>query len=209
MKPSEIIAESKKLMEQKEPKFWLVIEMLDSLEIKDNSKSSDAAIEKNVIIAGNVFLEKGAVLKSGTCIEGNAYIGKGSIIGPNAYLRGNVVIADNCKVSNSEIKNSILLSGAKVPHFSYVGDSILGEHVNLGAGAKIANLRMDNATVKVDFFGRRIDSKKRKLGALIKDGASIGINACINCGTIIGKNAVVFPGAFARRSVKDNATIER
>jgi len=209
MRPEEIILEAKKLMKQKNPKFWHVIELLDDLQIKDNSKKAGASIEKNVMIFGSVFLEKGSVIKSGTRIEGNAYIGRDSIIGPNAYLRENVVIAENCKVSNSEVKNSILLSGVKVPHFSYVGDSILGECVNLGAGAKVANLRMDNATVKVDFFGKRVDSNRRKLGALIKNDASIGINACINCGTIIGEKCIVFPGAFVRRSVKDNRIVKR
>jgi bifunctional UDP-N-acetylglucosamine pyrophosphorylase/glucosamine-1-phosphate N-acetyltransferase len=202
----ELFSKAKRLMAEQKPKFWELIAELENVEIEEKVLG---AVEKNVHIEEKLFLSKGSVLKAGTRIEGNAYIGENCIIGPNAYLRGNVLIADNCRVANSEIKNSIILSHTNVPHFSYVGDSIIGERVNLGAGAKIANLRFDNNNVKVDFFGTKIDSGRRKLGALIKSDTKIGINACINCGVIIGKNCFVFPGVFVRRSVKDNSCVER
>ncbi|MEM4598553.1 MAG: DapH/DapD/GlmU-related protein [Candidatus Diapherotrites archaeon] len=205
MKARKIINEAEKIIEKSKPKFWEVIGLLDSLEIKNCCKKAD--IEKNVFVKGVLFADSGALIKSGTYIEGIAYIGKNSLIGPNAYLRGNTIIAEECKISNSEIKNSILLQGAKVPHFSYIGDSIIGKKVNMGAGSKIANLRMDSANVKVDFFGDKVDSGRRKLGALIKDKTSIGVNAVINCGVIIGKNCIVYPGTFVRKSAKDGEII--
>ncbi|MCD6478567.1 MAG: hypothetical protein J7L44_01625 [Candidatus Diapherotrites archaeon] len=202
----ELLSKAKKLMDEEKPKFWELIAELENIEVEERILG---AIEENVHIKGKLFLGRGSVIKSGTRIEGNVYIGENCTIGPNAYLRGNVLIANNCRVANSEVKNSIILSHTNVPHFSYVGDSIIGERVNIGAGAKIANLRFDNDSVKVDFFGSRIDSGRRKLGALIKSDTKIGINACINCGVIIGKNCLVFPSVFVRRSIKDNSCVER
>jgi len=198
-------SDAKKLMAEKKPKFW---ELIDKLELADIPEKIHGVVEDNVQILGKLFLGKGSVLKAGSRVEGDVYIGENCTIGPNAYLRGHVLIASNCKIANSEVKSSIILSHTNIPHFSYVGDSILGEHVNLGAGTKIANLRFDKNAVKVDLFGKRVDSGRRKLGSLVKSGTKIGINACINCGVIIGKNCRIFPGAFVRKSVGDNSYVE-
>ncbi|MCX8189959.1 MAG: hypothetical protein N3F05_01885 [Candidatus Diapherotrites archaeon] len=205
MRPKKIVSEAEKIIEKSRPNFWEVINLLDYLDLKKTTDKNN--IEKNVVVNGVLCAAKGAIIKSGTYIEGLVYVGKNSVIGPNAYLRGNTIIDKDCKISNSEVKNSILLEGAKVPHFSYIGDSIIGKSVNMGAGSKIANLRMDGSTVKVDFFGDKVDSGKRKLGALVKNGASIGVNATLNCGVIIGKNCIIYPGTFVRKSAKDNEKI--
>ena len=99
---------------------------------------------------------------------------------------------------NSEIKNSIILSGSKVPHFSYVGDSVIGRNCNLGAGTKIANLRHDNNSVKVLVAGKKIDSGRRKLGALIFDNVKTGINSSINCGAVLTKSTLVLPSELKK-----------
>lgn len=201
----ELFSKAKKLMDEEKPEYWKLLNKLECVEIEEKVLG---VVEKNVHIEGHLFLGRGSVIKAGTRIEGNTYIGKSCTIGPNAYLRGNVLIADNCRIANSEIKNSVILSNTNIPHFSYVGDSIIGENVNLGAGAKIANLRFDNCNVKVDLFGDKIDSGRRKLGALIKSGTKIGINACVNCGVIIGKNCFIYPSAFVRKSIKSNTQLE-
>ncbi len=157
--------------------------------------------EGNVSIKGRLFLSEGSVIKEGTIIEGNVFIGKNCVIGPNAYLRKNIIIGNNCHVANSEIKNSIILDNTHVSHFSYIGDSIIGERVNFGAGSKIANLRFDDENVFVQINGKKIDSGRRKLGALIKSGTKIGINASINCGIIIGSNCFIYPGARVSKNL--------
>lgn len=202
----QLFSKAKKLMDEEKPEYWKLIDELESIEVEEKVLG---IVEKNVHIDGKLFLGKGSVIKAGSRIEGNAHIGENCTIGPNAYLRGNVLIADNCKIANSEIKNSIILSKTNVPHFSYVGDSVIGENVNLGAGTKIANLRFDDCNVKVDFYGNKVDSKRRKLGAFIKSGTKTGVNACINCGVIIGKNCFIYPGIFVRKSIKDNVQLER
>jgi bifunctional UDP-N-acetylglucosamine pyrophosphorylase/glucosamine-1-phosphate N-acetyltransferase len=103
-------------------------------------------------------------------------------------------LGKGCKIANSEIKNTIVLEHSNIPHFSYVGDSIIGRDVNLGAGTKIANLRFDGKAISVTLHGDKVDSGRRKLGALIHDGTKIGINASINCGVILPKHSKVLPG---------------
>jgi bifunctional UDP-N-acetylglucosamine pyrophosphorylase/glucosamine-1-phosphate N-acetyltransferase len=121
-------------------------------------------------------------------------IGRSCEIGPNCYIRPCTAIGDNCHIGAAvEVKNSIIMRGSKIPHLNYVGDSIIGENCNLGAGTKIANLKLDKQNIKVN----DVDTKRRKLGAIIGDSVETGINASINVGTTIGNNTQIGPGALA------------
>jgi len=177
--------------------FWKLLEKAETV-TKNISQKIEGEVEDGVIIKGNLMLGEGSLIKAGSRIEGNVFIGKNCVIGPNAYLRNGVVLGDNCFVGNSEIKNSIILSGSKVPHFSYVGDSVIGRNCNLGAGTKIANLRHDNNSVKVFVDGKKIDSSRRKLGALIFDNVKTGINSSINCGAVLTKSTLVLPSELKK-----------
>jgi UDP-N-acetylglucosamine diphosphorylase/glucosamine-1-phosphate N-acetyltransferase len=158
--------------------------------------NNEGEIEENVVIKGKVCIGEGTRVLSGTYIEGPVLIGKNCKIGPNAYIRPYTIIGDNCHVGNScEVKASIIMNGAKVPHFNYVGDSILGENCNLGAGTKIANLRLDERSIKVPVKGRIVDTGRRKLGVIMGDNVHTGINVSIDVGTMIGSNVGIAPGA--------------
>ncbi|MBN1802364.1 MAG: NTP transferase domain-containing protein [Candidatus Lokiarchaeota archaeon] len=146
-------------------------------------------IEENVNISGKVFIGKDTIIKSGSTIQGPCFIGNDNSIGPNAFVRPYTFIGNKCHVGMSEIKNSIILSGSAIPHFNYVGDSIICEKVNLGAGSKISNLRFDDKSVKMCINNKIIDSERRKLGAIIGPGVKTGINTSIMCGKIIGENS--------------------
>jgi UDP-N-acetylglucosamine diphosphorylase/glucosamine-1-phosphate N-acetyltransferase len=149
-------------------------------------------VETNVSLNGNVSVGEGSKIRSGAYISGPVIIGKNCEIGPNCYIRPYTSIGDNCHVGASvEIKNSIIMNKAKVPHLNYVGDSIIGEGCNLGAGTKIANLRLDEKEIKVGDIG----TGRRKLGAVLGDAVKTGINVSINTGTMIGNNAFIGPGA--------------
>jgi UDP-N-acetylglucosamine diphosphorylase/glucosamine-1-phosphate N-acetyltransferase len=149
-------------------------------------------VEKNVSLNGNVTIGEGSKIRSGSYINGPVIIGKNCEIGPNCYIRPYTSIGDNCHVGAAvEIKNSIIMNGAKVPHLNYVGDSIIGEGCNLGAGTKIANLRLDEKEIKIGDIG----TGRRKLGAVLGDAVKTGINVSINTGTMIGNNAFIGPGA--------------
>lgn len=151
-------------------------------------------VEENVVIKGGVSIGKGTTVRSGSYIVGPVVIGQDCDIGPNCYIRPHTSIGDGCHVGGAvEVKNSIIMSGSKVPHHNYVGDSIIGEGCNLGAGTKIANLRLDEKEIWV--AGK--NTKRRKMGVIMGDDVKTGINACINIGTIIGNNTIVGPGAIA------------
>jgi bifunctional UDP-N-acetylglucosamine pyrophosphorylase/glucosamine-1-phosphate N-acetyltransferase len=131
-------------------------------------------------------------------------IGQHCEIGPNCYIRPCTAIGDNCHLGGAvEVKNSIVMKGTKIPHHNYVGDSIIGEGCNLGAGTKIANLRLDKGNVRAD----GIDTRRRKLGAIIGDRVETGINVSINTGTMIGNNSRIGPGAVVSGVISPDSMI--
>ena len=176
--------------------------------MKNISNKNRGIIEDNVTIKGDLYLGENSIIKSGTYIEGPVWIGKDCIIGPNAYLRTGTVLCGSNKVgASSEIKNSILMKGSKAPHHNYVGDSIIGNNSNLGSGTKIANLRLDKNTINVVHQGKKVDSGRRKLGAIIGDNVNTGINASINAGTILGSHVKIGPNASVSGTYESQSTI--
>jgi len=150
-------------------------------------------LEENVVIKEVVSIGKNTVVKSGSYIVGPVIIGQDCEIGPNCYIRPYTAIGDNCHIGNAvEVKSSIIMRGSKIPHHNYVGDSVIGEECNFGAGTKVANLRLDEKEV----WAAGINTGRRKLGAIIGDRVETGINASINVGSIIGNNTLIGPGAI-------------
>lgn len=153
----------------------------------------------SAFIGEDVFLGEGTVVEHGAMIVGPAIIGRNCRIRHNAYIRENVLVGDGCTVGNAcELKNALLFNGVEVPHFNYVGDSVLGHRAHLGAGAAVSNLKLSRDNVWVEMDGRCIDTGLRKFGALIGDGAEVGCNAVLNPGAIIGRGALVYPGVAWR-----------
>lgn len=141
-----------------------------------------------------ISIGKGTVVEPGAYIQGPCIIGPNCVIRHGAYLRGNVLTGENCIIGHdTEVKNSIFLNRANAPHFNYVGDSILGSDVNLGAGVKLANFRLDHKEVSVLFKGQKIFTRLKKFGAILGDGASLGCNSVTNPGTLIGPKAFCYP----------------
>ncbi len=148
-----------------------------------------------------VFIDESAVLEPGSYVKGPAYIGPSVVLRHGAYVREDCILLDGSLVGHaSEIKSSVFLPGARAPHFAYVGDSILGQKVNLGAGTKLSNLpvatpRGEQPTIKVTVEGRTVNTGLRKLGAILGDGVQIGCNAVLNPGALVGPRALVYPNA--------------
>jgi len=150
-----------------------------------------------------VFLDTGTVLEPSAIIKGPALIGKGCEIRQGAYLRGNVVIGDHCVIGhNTEIKNSILMNHTEAGHFNYIGDSILGSYVNLGAGSRLANLEFRSPADKRDVLfprilieveGEEIHTGRSKFGAVLGDYVEIGCNAVLSPAVLMGKESWVYP----------------
>jgi NDP-sugar pyrophosphorylase family protein len=146
-------------------------------------------------VVADVFIGEGTVIENGATIKGPAIIGKNCEIRSGAYVRGNVIVGDGCVLGNtSEFKNAVLFNGAQVPHFSYVGDSILGYQAHLGAGVILSNLKSTKGNVVVD--GQ--DTGLRKFGAIVGDHADIGCNCVLNPGSMIGRNSILYPNILWR-----------
>ena len=147
---------------------------------------------ENVLVGENVKIHPSAT------IEGPAIIGANTEIRPGAFIRGSVIIGEGCVIGNStEIKNSILLDYVQVPHYNYVGDSILGNKSHMGAGSICSNLRSDGRDVIIH-ASEDIRTGLRKVGAFLGDGADIGCGCVLNPGTVIGKNTRVYPLTMTR-----------
>lgn len=157
----------------------------------------------------DVYVEEGADVDPTAKILGPAIICKGARIGFNALIRENVIIGEASQVRFTEVKNSIILNYVLANHMSYIGDSIVGSNTNIGSGAKLANLRFDkeNVVIKVSDT-EKIDSKLKKLGAIIGDGSNIGVNSVLNPGTILGKNSNVYPLTLAKGVYPNNSVIK-
>ena len=154
-----------------------------------------------------ISIGKGTRIEAGAFLQGPCLIGEGCLIRQGAYIRGNVIMGDGCVIGHaSEIKHSILLDRARAAHFNYVGDSILGNDTNLGAGFVCSNFRFDGEVIKVYFNGEKILTGIKKLGVILGDSSSLGCNGVSNPGTLIGKGAVSYPcvnfgGVFEPSSV--------
>ncbi|MBI5393164.1 NTP transferase domain-containing protein [Candidatus Woesearchaeota archaeon] len=173
---------------------WSLLEANEILLSKITKSEIKGEIENNATIKGNLILGKNSIIKNGVYLEGTVIIGENCAIGPNCYIRGPTTIGNNCKVGNAvEIKASILFDGVHVGHLSYVGDSVIGEKVNFGAGSIIANLRHDNKTVQSFINGKKVDSGRRKLGAIIGDNVHLGIKTAIYPGRKIWPNVDTAP----------------
>jgi NDP-sugar pyrophosphorylase family protein len=168
-----------------------------------------------VFIGDRVVIGEGTVIEDGVMIKGPAIIGRNCEIRHNAYIREQVIVGDHCVIGNScEFKHSLLFNHAVVPHFSYVGDSILGYKAHLGAGVKISNVKLMPGNVMLEVDGTPLDTGLRKFGAMLGDNTDIGCNSVLNPGSIIGRGSVMYPNTNwrgilpANMIVKNQATQE-
>lgn len=153
----------------------------------------------------NIWVHKSVKIGNGVEIIGPAIIMEGVTLRHNAYLRENVIIGPNCVIGNScEIKNSILIGACEVPHFNYVGDSIIGFKAHLGAGVILANLRLDKRNIKID----KQETNLRKIGAFVGDNSQIGANSVICPGTIILPNSIIYPLSVIKGIYDNNKSIK-
>jgi len=186
---------------------WHLLDANEEL-LKKIDKKIESPLGKNVTTIGNVSIGKNSRILSGSYIEGPVIIGDDCKIGPNCYIRPYTSIGKNCHIGNAcEVKNSIIMDHTNVPHQNYVGDSIMGQNCNLGAGSKVANLRLDKKNIKVVLNGKKIDTKRRKFGIIMGDNVQTGINSMINVGAMIGNNVFVGPGTIATGEIKPHSKI--
>lgn len=154
-------------------------------------------------ISNQVYIGAGTVIEHGAMIKGPAWIGENCQIRNGCYIRENVILGNGVVAGNScEFKNCLVFDDAQVPHFNYVGDSILGYKSHLGAGVILSNVRLDHQEVRIGAGPAAASTGLRKFGAIIGDFAEIGCHAVLSPGSIIGRNAVIFPGTQWRGVLK-------
>lgn len=157
----------------------------------------------------NVWIHKNTVIYPTAFVKGPCIIGEGSEVRHSAFIRGSAIIGKGCTVGNStEIKNSILFDGVQVPHYNYVGDSILGYKAHLGAGAVISNVKSDKSQVCAFVGTDKVATGLKKFGAIVGDNVEIGCGSVICPGTVIGRNVTVYPLLRLRGSVEDSSIVK-
>lgn len=177
-------------------------------EIKDFiielSKTLDA--EKFDDLGGGVFVAKSAKVASSASISGPCIIDEGAEIRHCAFIRGSAIVGKGAVVGNStELKNAILFDKVQVPHYNYVGDSILGYKSHLGAGAITSNVKSDKTNVSITLNGERYNTNLKKFGAILGDCVEVGCGTVLNPGTVVGKNTNIYPLSMVRGYVPGNS----
>jgi len=170
------------------------------LVIKNNKILDEASIiyAGAILMDDNISIGRGTIVEPGVLIKGPAIIGDNTELRQGAYLRGFTLVGNGCVVGHTtELKSCVMLGESKAGHFAYIGDSILGK-VNLGAGTKLANLKIVESSVVVDINGKKYETGLRKFGAILADGVETGCNSVTTPGTILARNVLLYPNITAR-----------
>lgn len=158
----------------------------------------------------NIWIARSASIAATATITGPCIIGKNTEVRPGAFIRGNAIVGENCVVGNStELKNVILFNNVQVPHYNYVGDSILGYKSHMGAGSITSNVKSDRTNVTIRYKGDVIGTKLKKMGAVLGNYVEVGCNSVLNPGTIIGSNTNVYPLSMVRGYVPKSSIYKR
>lgn len=190
---------------------WDALKQLTSyLDTKSLGEKNSMVPEGVCLVKSHLItIGKDCVIEPGAYIEGPCIIGDGTIIRHGSYIRGYVVTGNSCVIGHAtEVKHSIFLNRAKAAHFNYVGDSILGNDTNLGAGVICANLRIDKKNIHVMVDGKRLDTQMQKLGLILADGAQMGCNSVSNPGTLMGRGSMCFPCVNVSGAVPDKSIVK-
>jgi bifunctional UDP-N-acetylglucosamine pyrophosphorylase/glucosamine-1-phosphate N-acetyltransferase len=165
-------------------------------------------VEDGAHLIGEVTVAASARVRSGAYIEGPVFIDEEADVGPNCYVRSGTSVGRKCRVGNGcEVKNTVIMDGTHVGHLSYVGDSVLGEKCNLGAGTITANLRFDDGKIKMEIKGKVVDSGRRKLGVVLGDGVKTGIQASFMPGVKVGEGTWVGAHLMVERDLPAKSVV--
>lgn len=166
-------------------------------------KDNYTEIKEHIWVGNNVEIDKLSTIIAPCIIDDN------TIIKPGAYIRGNAIIGKNSVIGNStEIKNAIIFDNCQLPHYNYVGDSILGYHVHLGAGVILSNLKNDGTNIDIKYKDKKVSTGMQKMGAVVGDNTEIGCNSVLYPGTIIGKNTNIYPLTRVRGIINSNSIVK-
>ena len=186
-------------------KFIFPWEALSGISQMVTEMGATLPAEEFLQISHRVWVHRTAVIAPTACLGAPCIIGANTEVRHGAFIRGSALVGDNCVVGNSvELKNVILFDGVQVPHYNYVGDSILGYKAHMGAGALTSNVKSDKSLVTVH-TKPPIPTGIKKVGAMVGDYVEVGCNSVLNPGTVVGRNANIYPGSVVRGVVPENS----
>lgn len=175
---------------------WEVLSKISEFIVKLGNTLSEELYEKK---GDNVWIARNATVYPSACINGPAIIDEGAEVRHCAFIRGNAIVGKGAVVGNStELKNVILFNKVQVPHYNYVGDSILGYKAHMGAGSITSNVKSDKTLVVVKAGEDTLETGLKKFGAMVGDHVEVGCNSVLNPGTVIGREANVYPTSMVR-----------
>lgn len=186
---------------------WEALPKIGELILQIGGSLSAEAYERR---GENVWVHRTAVVFDSACLHGPAIIGPRTEVRQGAFIRGNALVGEGCVVGNStELKNVILFDGVQVPHYNYVGDSILGYKAHMGAGSITSNIKSDKTNVWINTGSERIETGLRKIGAMLGDHVEIGCNSVLNPGSVIGRETTVYPLSMVRGFIPPHSIYKR
>lgn len=186
---------------------WEVLPKIKEFIIELGNSLSSEEYDK---VGDNVWIAKSAKVAPTAFINGPAIIGKNAEIRHCAFIRGNAIVGENAVVGNStELKNVVLFNNVQVPHYNYVGDSILGYKSHMGAGSITSNVKSDKKLVVVKNGDEKIETGLKKFGAMLGDNVEVGCGSVLNPGTVIGRNTNIYPLSSVRGVVKENSIYKK
>lgn len=186
---------------------WEALDKLEDFIISTGNKLSENQFNK---IGDNIWIAKTATVAPTAYLNGPLIICDGAEIRHCAFIRGTAIVGEGSVVGNStELKGSILFNNVQVPHYNYVGDSILGYKAHTGAGTITSNLKSDKSMVTININGEKFATSRKKLGAIIGDNTEVGCNSVLNPGTVLGRNTMVYPLSMVRGYVPENSIYKK
>lgn len=186
---------------------WEVLPKIGSFILELGNNLSEEDYEK---VGENVWIAKTAAVAPTACVNGAAVIGKDAEIRHGAFIRGNAIVGDGAVVGNStELKNVILFNKVQVPHYNYVGDSVLGYKSHMGAGAVTSNVKSDKTLVTVKTAEGVLETGLKKFGAMLGDEVEVGCGSVLNPGTVVGSHVNIYPLSMVREFIPSNSIYKK
>lgn len=188
---------------QKNDYPWKVLPYIGNFIVELGNSLSTQEYDK---VGDNIWVAKSAIVTSTASINGPAIIGKNAEVRHCAFIRGNAIIGEHAVVGNStELKNVVLFNKVQVPHYNYVGDSILGYKSHMGAGSITSNVKSDRTFISISYGDQKIETNFKKFGVVLGDNVEIGCNSVLNPGTVIGKNSTIYPLSMVRGFISESS----
>ncbi len=187
---------------------WSILDAAEEL-LDVAEEKRKGTIEKGSFVSGKVIMEKGSVIRRGSVVEGPVYIGENTIIGPNTYIKGPTAIHDDCFIgAAAEIESSVIFSKTQIPHYAFIGDSVVGEECLIGTGVVLINFLFGGDVIWAKVKGEKISTKREKMGTVIGNKVKIGPNVSIMPGVMIGDETTIYPHTLVKENLEQNTKYE-